>query len=188
MAPSISPPPDSLPVVHADSGSSDGSAAARVVKTVKSAVRVPESEMKRWRRTFDTNAKSLVDGEKCVILWFLVLVHERTSIERRPPRFLDREQFVNAIAPKGDLTRIGRGQFATLFRVADVSKRGLMSWDDFVVFQTLLKRPDADYYIAFQYFDVYACTPLLFSSAHMTRMADCMLFAFLQGWFRYYHL
>jgi solute carrier family 25 aspartate/glutamate transporter 12/13 len=78
-------------------------------------------------------------------------------------RFLDREQFVNAIAPKGDLTRIGRAQFATLFRVADAAKRGLMSWDDFVVFQTLLKRPDADYYIAFQYFDVYArahpCSP-----------------------------
>lgn len=45
-------------------------------------------------------------------------------------------------------------QFATLFRVADTSKRGLVSWDDFVVFETLLKRPDADYWIAFQYFDV----------------------------------
>ncbi|KAI0285387.1 mitochondrial carrier [Russula aff. rugulosa BPL654] len=132
MASSISPPPDSLPIVHADSGDSDGNAAARVVQSVKSAVRVPESEIKRWRRTFDSNAKSLVEGE----------------------RFLDREQFVNAIAPKGDLTRIGRSQFATLFRVADVAKRGLLSWDDFVVFQTLLKRPDADYYIAFQYFDV----------------------------------
>jgi hypothetical protein len=76
-------------------------------------------------------------------------------------RFLDREQFVNAIAPKGDLTRIGRAQFATLFRVADISKRGLLSWDDFVIFQTLLKRPDADYYIAFQYFDVYARAPPL---------------------------
>jgi hypothetical protein len=98
---------------------------------------------------------------KSAYSWFLVLVHEPRL---NAPRFLDREQFVNAIAPKGDLTRIGRAQFATLFRVADVSKRGLMSWDDFVVFQTLLKRPDADYYIAFQYFDVYACTPLLFSA------------------------
>jgi solute carrier family 25 aspartate/glutamate transporter 12/13 len=69
-------------------------------------------------------------------------------------RFLDREQFVNAIAPKGDLTRIGRSQYATLFRVADIAKRNLLSWDDFMVFQILLKRPDADYYIAFQYFDV----------------------------------
>ncbi len=63
---------------------------------------------------------------------------------------------MNAIAPKGDLSRIGRAQFATLFRVADANKRGLVSWDDFVVFETILKRPDADYWIAFQYFDVYA--------------------------------
>ena len=66
MGSSISPPPDSLPIVHADSGDSDGNAAARVVQSVKSAVRVPESEIKRWRRTFDSNAKSLVEGEKCV--------------------------------------------------------------------------------------------------------------------------
>jgi len=154
--------PDSLPVVHADSGNSDGSAASRVVKTVKSAVRVPESEMKRWRRTFDANAKSLVDGEKCVFFSFFRSCSKPPRLNAALcSRFLDREQFVNAIAPKGDFTRIGRAQFATLFRVADVAKRGLMSWDDFVVFQTLLKRPDADYYIAFQYFDVYAArTPL----------------------------
>jgi len=41
-----------------------------------------------------------------------------------------------------------------LFRVADASKRGLVSWEDFTVFETLLKRPDADHWIAFQYFDV----------------------------------
>lgn len=70
-------------------------------------------------------------------------------------RFLDRDSFVEAIAPKEDLTKIGRAQFAILFKVADGSKRGLVSWDDFAVFQTLLKRPDADYWIAFQYFDVY---------------------------------
>ena len=67
-------------------------------------------------------------------------------------RYLDRDRFVNAIAPSE--TRIGRAQFAILFRVADTSKRGLVSWDDFTVFQTLLKRPDADYYMAFEYFDV----------------------------------
>lgn len=70
-------------------------------------------------------------------------------------RYLDPESFVNAIAPKGDLTKIGRTQFAILFRVADTSRRGLVSWDDFTVFETLLKRPDADYWMAFQYFDVY---------------------------------
>jgi solute carrier family 25 aspartate/glutamate transporter 12/13 len=70
-------------------------------------------------------------------------------------RFLDRDNFVNAIAPTGDMTKIGRTQFAILFRVADTSKRGLVSWSDFTVFETLLKRPDADYWMAFEYFDVY---------------------------------
>lgn len=71
-----------------------------------------------------------------------------------PCRFLDRDSFVTAIAPNGDLTRIGKAQYAILFRVADTAKRGLVSWEDFVVFETMLKRSDADYWIAFQYFDV----------------------------------
>ena len=69
-------------------------------------------------------------------------------------RFLDVDSFVDAIAPKNDLSKLGRAQFATLFKVADASKRGLVSWDDFTIFQTILKRPDADYWIAFKYFDV----------------------------------
>ncbi|PCH34210.1 mitochondrial carrier [Wolfiporia cocos MD-104 SS10] len=102
------------------------------LRHVRSVMAVGETELKRWRRIFDTNAHTVADGQK----------------------YLSSEQFVNAIAPKGDLTKIGRAQFAILFRVADASKRGLVSWDDFVVFETLLKRPDADYWIAFQYFDV----------------------------------
>jgi solute carrier family 25 aspartate/glutamate transporter 12/13 len=60
---------------------------------------------------------------------------------------------VTAIAPRGDL-KIGRKQWAILFHVADKSRRGLVSWDDFLVFETALKRPDADYWVAFQFFDV----------------------------------
>lgn len=78
-------------------------------------------------------------------------------------RYLDQESFVNAIAPKGDLTKIGRAQFAVLFRVADTSRRGLVSWEDFVVFETVLKRPDADYWMAFQYFDTCVAAFLCFS-------------------------
>lgn len=70
-------------------------------------------------------------------------------------RFLDRDSFVNAISPKADHTKIAKAQFAILFRVADTSRRGLVSWEDFTVFNTMLKRPDADYWMAFQYFDVY---------------------------------
>ncbi|KAF9015681.1 mitochondrial carrier domain-containing protein [Cyathus striatus] len=123
--------PRILPTVHCDTNPEQPSVAASALKTVRTAVAVPESELKRWRRTFDANAK-VINGEK----------------------FLDPESFVNAIAPKEDLTKIGRAQFAILFRVADASRRGLVSWDDFTVFETLLKRPDADYWMAFQYFDV----------------------------------
>ncbi|KAI0828971.1 mitochondrial carrier [Trametes gibbosa] len=127
--------PRIFPTVYCDSAKSveaPTSRAVSAINTVKSAMLVPENELKRWRRTFDTNAQTEVEGQK----------------------YLNSEQFVNAIAPKDDLSKIGRAQFATLFRVADTSKRGLLSWDDFVVFETILKRPDADYWIAFQYFDV----------------------------------
>ncbi|KAF8634876.1 hypothetical protein AX15_000630 [Amanita polypyramis BW_CC] len=119
-----------LPTVHCDA-ERPPSLTASAFSTVRTAVSVPENELKRWRRTFDSHAK-IVNAEK----------------------FLDQESFVNAIAPKGDLTKIGRAQFALLFRVADTSRRGLVSWDDFTVFETVLKRPDADYWMAFQYFDV----------------------------------
>lgn len=58
--------PNPLPVVHADSGDTSGGATSRVVQSVKSVVRTQESELKRWRRTFDSNAKTVVDGEKYV--------------------------------------------------------------------------------------------------------------------------
>ncbi|EPQ60252.1 mitochondrial carrier [Gloeophyllum trabeum ATCC 11539] len=137
--------PNIFPTAHCDSESgspapgssssftgSAASAISTVRSSVKNVVTVGESELQRWRRTFEANAKTVVDGKN----------------------YLDRDQFVNAIAPTGDLSKIGRAQFAILFRVADSSRRGLVSWDDFVVFETLLKRPDADYWIAFQYFDV----------------------------------
>ncbi|KAK2461421.1 hypothetical protein APHAL10511_005884 [Amanita phalloides] len=119
-----------LPTVHCDA-EKQPSLKAAALNTVRTAMSVPENELKRWKRTFDAHAK-VINGEK----------------------FLDQESFVNATAPKGDLSKIGRAQFGLLFRVADTSKRGLISWDDFTVFETLLKRPDADYWMAFQYFDV----------------------------------
>ncbi|KAG1783577.1 mitochondrial carrier domain-containing protein [Suillus placidus] len=121
-----------ISTVHCDADAASSSLTGSALKSVRSVVAAPENEMKRWRRIFEANAKVVIDGEK----------------------YLDPDSFVNAIAPKNDSTKIGRAQFAILFRVADSSKRGLVSWDDFTVFETLLKRPDADYWIAFQYFDV----------------------------------
>jgi len=144
------------------------SRALTAITSLKDAVKTPESELRRWRRTFDTNAKTESGGEK----------------------YLDRDSFVEAIAPSDDLSKIGRAQFAILFKVADGSKRGLVSWDDFAVFQTLLKRPDADYWIAFQYFDVDASGSITFDefknvfSSNLT--PDSVPFDFDCDWVKLY--
>ena len=50
----------------ADDSGKDKGAASRAVRSVISAVRVQDSELKRWRRTFDSNAKVVENGEKYV--------------------------------------------------------------------------------------------------------------------------
>ncbi|KAK1926724.1 putative mitochondrial inner membrane protein [Papiliotrema laurentii] len=102
---------------------------------ISSAVQPAENELARWRKTFDKFATVEVDGKK----------------------YLGPTQFIDAIAPiEEGFSRIKREQYSVLFRVADSSRRGLVSFEDFVVFETLLKRPDADYQLAFQVFDVDA--------------------------------
>ncbi|UOH80245.1 hypothetical protein LQV05_002896 [Cryptococcus neoformans] len=103
--------------------------------SLTSSVKPAESELARWRRTFDRFAKEEIDGQK----------------------FLNPSQFIDAIAPTDEgFSKIKREQYGNLFRVADSARRGLVSFEDFVVFETLLKRPDADYQLAFQVFDVDA--------------------------------
>lgn len=67
---------------------------------------------------------------------------------------MDEEQFINAVAPREDFIKIGKRQYGLLFRVADKSRRGLVSLEDFVNFQRLLKLPDAEFRVAFELFDV----------------------------------
>ncbi|ORX36058.1 putative mitochondrial inner membrane protein [Kockovaella imperatae] len=125
-----------------DTASTSGSpVSSRLTDTIKSTtstlsnvVKPAESELTRWRRTFDKFAKD-VNGVK----------------------YLTATEFIDAIAPTEEgFNRIKREQYSILFRVADISRRGLVSFDDFVVFETLLKRPDADYQLAFQVFDADA--------------------------------
>lgn len=52
-----------LQTVHCDTPESKSSVLSSALKTVRTAVAVPENELKRWRRTFEANAK-LVNGEK----------------------------------------------------------------------------------------------------------------------------
>ncbi|WVQ82660.1 hypothetical protein IAT38_004792 [Cryptococcus sp. DSM 104549] len=115
---------------------------SRLTSTIKSTagslastVKPAENELARWRRTFDKFATSQADGKK----------------------YLTPSQFIDAIAPTDEgFSKIKREQYTNLLRVADSSRRGLVSFEDFVVFETLLKRPDADYQLAFQVFDVDA--------------------------------
>ncbi|KAL0252547.1 hypothetical protein I308_101939 [Cryptococcus tetragattii IND107] len=103
--------------------------------SLTSSVKPAESELVRWRRTFDKFAKEEVDGQK----------------------FLNPSQFIDAIAPTDEgFSKIKREQYGNLFKVADSTRRGLVSFEDFVLFETLLKRPDADYQLAFLVFDVDA--------------------------------
>ncbi|KZV80171.1 hypothetical protein EXIGLDRAFT_630745 [Exidia glandulosa HHB12029] len=118
--------------VHNEEAPQASRAASAPLATVKHAVAAPETELRRWRRTFDAHAAVEVNGEK----------------------FLDERSFVNAIAPASSVSKIQRSQYGILFKVADSGKRGVVSWEDFVVFETSLKRPDADYWIAFSWFDV----------------------------------
>ena len=49
-----------IPSVDADQSKS---LTATAINTVRNAVAIPENELKRWRRTFDANAK-VINGEK----------------------------------------------------------------------------------------------------------------------------
>lgn len=73
--------------------------------------------------------------------------------DKKPLRYLDTEAFVNAIAPATDFGKIGRSQYSILFQIADSRKANQVTWDEFLVFQGLLKKPDAE-------FDVRPTNPL----------------------------
>ncbi|GAA5862906.1 hypothetical protein JCM1840_002322 [Sporobolomyces johnsonii] len=90
------------------------------------------TEMDRWKKTFHRFATpDTIGGD----------------------HYLNEPDFVTAIAPEGDFGKISRQQYGVLFNVADRRKVGRVTWDDFVTFQTLLKRPAAEFDIAFRVFD-----------------------------------
>lgn len=109
------------------------------------------------------------------------------------PSFLDADSFIDAIAPSEDFSKIKRAQYGVLFKVADINSRGLVSWEDFTVFETLLKRPDADYQIAFQYFDTDSSGTIsfdefkeIFSHAIGAGSPDAIPFDFDCDWVKLY--
>ncbi|CAG8553598.1 31798_t:CDS:2 [Gigaspora margarita] len=82
-------------------------------------------------------------------------VFERfASVEISGQKFMNQNDFISAIAPGEDYKKIQKEQFGILFRIADKEKKGLISFQDFVIFENLLLKPDAEYEIAFRLFDV----------------------------------
>ncbi|CAG8470907.1 13976_t:CDS:2 [Funneliformis mosseae] len=82
-------------------------------------------------------------------------VFERfASVKFGGQKYMNREDFISAIAPGEDYKKIQKVQFAILFRIADSRGKGLISFQDFIIFENLLSKPDAEYEIAFRLFDV----------------------------------
>ena len=64
--------PRLFPTLHCDDGGNEPPAPdhkklSTAISAVKGAISVQESELKRWKRLFDTHAKPGDDGEKYVI-------------------------------------------------------------------------------------------------------------------------
>ncbi|CAG8714964.1 5568_t:CDS:2, partial [Racocetra fulgida] len=76
------------------------------------------------------------------------------AVEIDGQKYMNQDDFVSAIAPEEDYKKIQKEQFGILFRIADNGKKGLISFQDFVIFENLLSKPDAEYEIAFRLFDV----------------------------------
>lgn len=61
--------------------------------------------------------------------------------------------FMQAMTPPKGSSTISAPYYRVLFDLADVQKRGSLSLHDFISFQTLLTKSDADYQLAFRLFD-----------------------------------
>ncbi|KAI9290719.1 mitochondrial carrier [Neoconidiobolus thromboides FSU 785] len=88
--------------------------------------------IERYKRVFYKYSSKTIDGE-C---------------------YLTKEDFITAISPDEDYANLKREHYGILFNLADTRKRGLLSFTDFVVFEDLLAKPDAEYIIAFKLFDL----------------------------------
>jgi len=67
---------------------------------------------------------------------------------------LTESSFVDAVTPDGeDYHKIKREQYAVLFYVADRRRKMSVNYQDWMAFENLLAKPDAEYDIAFRLFD-----------------------------------
>ncbi|KAJ3083200.1 mitochondrial aspartate-glutamate transporter agc1, partial [Quaeritorhiza haematococci] len=81
------------------------------------------------------------------------LFSQHASVLRGDSRYMNEDDFLNAIAPQDHFYSFSKNDYAVLFRLADRQNRGVVSQDDFAAFYALLEKPDAEYQIAYKVFD-----------------------------------
>lgn len=111
---------------------SSPSTTSAILLTVKAPFRGDQSPQSRSKERFERYAQKQADGDYA----------------------LTETSFVDAITPDGeDYHKIKREQYAILFYVADRRRRGSVNFQDWMAFENLLAKPDAEYDIAFRLFD-----------------------------------
>src|SRR5579859_1262000 len=104
-----------------------------ILSTVKAPFRSESTPQSRSKERFERYAQRQENGEYA----------------------LTETSFVDAITPDGeDYHKIKREQYAILFYVADRRRRGAVNYQDWMAFENLLAKPDAEYDIAFRLFDI----------------------------------
>ncbi|KAI8849124.1 mitochondrial carrier domain-containing protein [Chytridium lagenaria] len=68
-------------------------------------------------------------------------------------KLMNQDDFLRAIAADKDFFRVPKERYLILFKLADRSKKGSLTKDDFVAFGDLLSKPDAEFEVAFRLFD-----------------------------------
>lgn len=112
------------------------------------------------------------------------------SVEVGQEKFMTKDDFLSAIAPGEDFKKIQREQFELLYKLADKSNKGVVSFDDFVIFEDLLSKADAEYEVAFRVFDVNGTGKVTFDqfknvlSSNMPQ--DAVPFDFDCDWLKLY--
>ncbi|KAI9022157.1 mitochondrial carrier domain-containing protein [Phycomyces nitens] len=86
--------------------------------------------------------------------YYRKIFQKHASVQKEDGKYMSQDDFLAAVAPGEDFKKIQREQFGLLYKIADQSKRGLISFNDFVIFQNLLSKADAEYEVAFRVFDV----------------------------------
>ncbi|ORZ25132.1 mitochondrial carrier domain-containing protein [Absidia repens] len=95
-----------------------------------------------------------IETVKSPVEHYRQLFNKHASVEKENTRYMNKDDFLAAIAPGEDFAKIKREQFGILYKIAAASDQDLVSLNDFLIFQNLLSKPDAEYEVAFRLFDV----------------------------------